>query len=166
MPDEAAGPVLNGENLDAWSSLATVLEWLPRALDEQLQRDADLTHFEFGMLYALGESPDHTLRMSVLAEYANSLLPRLSRAAARLESKGWLEREPDPTDGRYTLARLTDEGRSKLHEASPGHVDTVHRLVLDPLTATQVRQLTAISRTIIGAMRDTDGWRPPAAEGA
>jgi len=153
--------VLTGDDLETWSALATLLEWLPPALDAQLQRDAGLTHFEYGVLYALAGAPDRTLRMSVLAGYANSSLSRLSRAASRLESRGWVRRTPDPTDGRYTLATLTELGVRKVDDATPGHVDTVHRLVLDRLTQPQTRQLREISRRITRAIRDQDGWRPP-----
>lgn len=165
MPDDAPSSRLTGEDLASWSALATVLEWLPSALDAQLQRDADLTHFEYGILYALAGAPERTLRMSVLAGYANSSLSRLSRAASRLESKGWVRRAPDPTDGRYTLASLTDAGVRKVDEATPGHVDTVHRLVLDPLTQRQTQQLRDISRRIMRAIRDEEGWQPPGEAG-
>lgn len=160
MADDDIPAVLSGEDLETWASLATVLEWLPAALDAQLLRDADLTHFEYGVLYALASGPDSTLRMSVLAGYANSTLSRLSRAAARLEKRGWMRRAPDPSDGRYTLAILTDQGRAKFDQASPGHVDTVTRLVLESLTSSQRRQLREISRRIQRAIRDEEGWRP------
>jgi len=161
MPDPGTSSRLSGEALATWSSLATVLEWLPPALDAQLQRDADLTHFEYGVMFALANAADNTLRMSVLAGYANSSLSRLSRAASRLESKGWVRRHADPTDGRYTLAVLTDRGVRKVDEATPGHVNTVHRLVLDSLTQAQTRQLREISTRILRAIRDEEGWRPP-----
>ena len=151
---------LSTEELETWSALATVLEWLPPALDAQLQRDSDLTHFEYGILFALADAPDRTLRMSVLADYANSSLSRLSRAATRLETKGWLTRRPDPDDGRYTLATLTESGAGKVEQATPGHVETVRRLVLDALTAAQKRQLREISRRVTAAIRTESGWRP------
>ncbi|QHT57896.1 MarR family transcriptional regulator [Cellulomonas sp. H30R-01] len=165
MPDPVDAPTLTGEDLETWSALATVLEWLPAALDAQLQRDAGLSHFEYGILYALADAPDRTLRMSVLAGYANSSLSRLSRAVARLESRAWVRRAPDPVDGRYTLATLTDPGAEKVHEATPGHVRTVHRLVLDPLTQAQARQLREISRRIMRATRGDEGWTPSSAHG-
>ncbi|WP_127479099.1 MarR family winged helix-turn-helix transcriptional regulator [Nocardioides pantholopis] len=163
MPESAPSGALRGEDLETWSALATVLEWLPAALDAQLQRDAGLTHFEYGVLYALATAEGGTLRMSVLAGYANSSLSRLSRAAARLENRGLVRREPDPVDGRYTLAVLTDVGSEKVDQATPGHVQTVHRLVLDPLTQAQARQLRSIARRITGTIREEDGWRPPPA---
>ena len=155
-----ADHTLTGEDLETWSALATVLEWLPAALDAQLVHDSDLTHFEYGILFALADAPGRTLRMSVLAGYANSSLSRLSRAASRLEAKGWLRRAPDPDDGRYTLATLTGEGVARFDQASPGHVRTVNRLVLEPLTQAQSRQLREISRRIMRAIREEEGWRP------
>ncbi|NEC68838.1 MarR family winged helix-turn-helix transcriptional regulator [Streptomyces sp. SID9727] len=152
---------LSDDDLETWTALATVLEWLPAALDAQLQRDAELTHFEYGVMFALADADNRTLRMSTLAGYSNSSLSRLSRAAARLETKGWLRRAPDPADGRYTLATLTDAGTQKVGQAAPGHVETVNKLVFDPLTQAQTRQLLAISRRIMKAIRTEDGWRPP-----
>lgn len=162
MTDPDLPAELTTEELETWAAVATVMEWLPAALDAQLQRDAQLTHFEYGVLYALAHAPDGTLRMSVLSGYANSSLSRLSRAATRLESKGWMRRAPDPADGRFTLAILTDPGRKKVHEATPGHVRTVRQLVLDRLTKPQTRQLREISRRIMRAIRSDEGWTPPA----
>ncbi len=163
MSDPTSTAGLSGEDLETWAAVATLLVWLPSALDAQLQRDADLTHFEYGLLYALAQAPGSTLRMSVLASYADCSLSRLSRAASRLETRGWLRRETDPTDGRYTLAALTDPGLAKVVQATPGHEATVRRLVLDSLTGAQTRQLRAISGRILRSIRDQDGWRPPSA---
>ena len=148
------------DDLETWSALATVLEWLPPALDAQLQRDSELTHFEYGILFALADADDHTLRMSTLADYANSTLSRLSRAASRLEARGWMQRASDPADGRSTLATLTAAGLERFEQATPGHVQTVNRLVLDALTTAQARQLREISRRIARAVRDDAGWTP------
>jgi len=158
MTTHSTSPALDGDDLDTWSAFATVLEWLPAALDAQLLRDSELTHFEYGILFALAKAPDRTLRLSVLAGYANSSLSRLSRATTRLETRGWLKRTPDPGDGRYTLAVLTDAGQERFDLATPGHVSTVNRLVLDALTATQARQLREISGRISRAIRDEGAW--------
>ncbi|MCS5719818.1 MarR family transcriptional regulator [Herbiconiux sp. CPCC 205763] len=158
MTDDTDRQALSGDDLQTWATLATVLEWLPAALDAQLLRDADITHFEYGILFALADALDRTLRMSVLAAYANSSLSRLSRAVARLEQRGWVHRRPDPSDGRYTLATLTEEGREKCTQVTPGHVETVRRLVLDPLTPTQKKQLREISRRILRSIREDGEW--------
>lgn len=150
------------DELETWSAFATLLEWLPTALDAQLQRDAAITHFEFGILFALSRADDRTLRMSTLAGYANSTLSRLSRAVARLEARGWVRRAPDPVDGRFTLAVLTQDGYDTVAAAEPGHVELVRELVFDSLTQAQTRQLRAISRRVTQAIRAQEGWRPKA----
>ncbi|WP_413602001.1 MarR family winged helix-turn-helix transcriptional regulator [Curtobacterium sp. Curtsp57] len=145
----------------AWAAFATVLERLPSALDAQLQRDSGLTHFEYGVLYALDTAPDRTLRMSILAGYASSTLSRLSRAVTRLEGKGWVRRRPDPGDGRFTLAVLTDDGHAAVAQATPGHRALVDEVVFGALTSAQVRQLGVISRRIAAAVGPEPVWTPP-----
>ncbi|MFF0097056.1 MarR family winged helix-turn-helix transcriptional regulator [Streptomyces canus] len=121
---------------------------LEHALDTQL-RDEGLTHFEYVVMAALSESPQRELRMSALAAFAEGSLSRLSQVVARLARKGYAQRRPDPADGRYTLAALTDEGYEKIVDAAPGHVAEVRRLVFDPLTKAQVKQLAHISQRIL-----------------
>jgi DNA-binding MarR family transcriptional regulator len=142
---------LTNEERAAWMTLMGVLMRLPAALDAQLLRDAGLSHFEYGILAALSEAPGRTLRMSTLAVLAEGSLARLSQAVGRLEKRGWVSRSPDPTDGRYTLATLTDEGWDKIVASAPGHVENVRTLVFDTLTKAQVRQLQEIGRRILGA---------------
>ena len=156
----ASPPGLSRDHLAAWASLATVLERLPTALDAQLRRDHDLSHYEHGLLFALDTAPDRTLRMSTLAGYASSTLSRLSRAISRLEKKGWVTREIDATDGRFTLAILTDDGHALVAESTPAHHALVEELVFDSLTATQARQLAEISVRIATAIDSTAPWAP------
>lgn len=158
LPDPAG---FESEELRTWSGLATVLVWLPTLLDAQLQRDAGLTHFEYGLLYALSTAADRTLRLSVLAGYANSSLTKLSRAVTRLERRQLVRRTTDPTDGRYTLATLTDAGQDKVKQVTPGHVATVRQLVLAPLTAAQRRQLRDITQRLLSAASPMQPWRAP-----
>jgi len=90
--------------------------------------------------------------MSDLASFAESSLSRLSHACRRLEAQGWLTRQADPDDGRATVAALTDDGYAKVVEAAPGHVRTVRRLVFDPLTRAQVKQLGEVTARIDAAI--------------
>jgi DNA-binding MarR family transcriptional regulator len=162
MNDAQEPSWLDAEESQAWRALAKTMFRLPAALDAQLRRDAGISHFEFEVLALLSEAPDRTLRMSALAMWAGGSLPRLSQVVARLEQRGWVRRTPDPADGRYTLATLTDPGQAKVTQAAPGHVREVRRLVFDPLTKTQSRQLGEIGRRIIRAI-DPDDQPQPAA---
>ncbi|MFJ6837004.1 hypothetical protein [Streptomyces sp. NPDC091209] len=57
----------------------------------------------------------------------------------RPQVKGRLRRTPDPADGRYSLAILTDAGWDKVEATAPGHVAEVRRLLIDPLTRTRYK---------------------------
>lgn len=143
----------------AWLALIGLMIRLPAALDAQLQRDAGVSHFEYQVMAGLSMAPERTMRMSVLAGFAEGSLPRLSQVVSRLEKRGWVRRSPDPTDGRYTLAVLTDEGWDKVVATAPGHVAEVRRLVFDPLTKAQQHQLHAIGQRIVRAT-DPEGHCP------
>jgi DNA-binding MarR family transcriptional regulator len=147
---------LNAEEGQAWLALASTLIRLPSALDAQLHRDAGISHYEYQALAMLSQEPGRSLRMSVLATRTEGSLPRLSQVVARLEQRGWVRRTPDPADGRYTLATLTGEGLAKVAEAAPGHVEEVRRLIFDPLTKAQSRQLREICRRIMRAIDQDD----------
>ncbi|MEV5975103.1 MarR family transcriptional regulator [Streptomyces sp. NPDC051921] len=84
------------------------------------------------------------MRMSELAVLTNGSLSRLSHVVKRLEKQGWVRRTPDPDNGRYTLAVLTETGWEKVVATAPGHVEEVRRLVFDPLAQAQQRTLRAI----------------------
>jgi DNA-binding MarR family transcriptional regulator len=154
-------PTLSAEDLETWAVLATLLERLPAALDAQLQRDSGLTHFEHGLLFALDSAPERRLRLSTLAGYASSTLSRLSRAVSRLEKRGWVRREIDGTDGRFTLAVLTEAGHELVVRSTPAHHALVSELVFGAITAGQARQLAAIGRRIITTIDPTPPWTPP-----
>ena len=155
-PDDA--PWLDAEEQRVYMAVASVLVQLPNSLDAQLSRNSGVSHYEYLVLAALSMAPGRTLRMSQIAEFTDSTLSRLSNVATRLEKRGWLTRSPDPDNGRYTLATLTDAGTATVVAAAPGHVREVRRIVFDPLTATQQRQLLEICRRILGAV--DPGGRP------
>lgn len=148
MSEEQEPEWLDDEEMDAWIQVATALARLPHALDAQLLRDAQLTHFEYEVLAALSEAPDHTLRMSELAEISYGSLSRLSHVVSRLEKREWVRRYQCPEDGRFTNAVLTEAGWKKVVATAPGYVANVRRLVVDRLTRTQLRQVSAIGRRI------------------
>ena len=132
---------LDQDEETTWRALSYVMVKLPWALERQLQRDAGLSFIEYYTLARLSEDPEHTLRMSVLAEVTDASLSRLSHLVKRLESRGLVRREPDPTDGRFTNAIMTKAGYAKLVASAPGHVETVRSLVFDMLSPAELRQL-------------------------
>ena len=87
-------PWLTAAQLRAWVGLLSVAELLPSALDSQLRRDSNLTHFDYQVLAMLSEAPGRALRMTTLAQRTSATLPRLSHVAERLEARGLVERTP------------------------------------------------------------------------
>ncbi len=139
--DQAPVKWLTAAELDSWLSLARLMTWLPWSLDQQLHHDSDLRLVEYQVMAMLSESPERRMRMSSLAEVTNASLSRLSHLIKRLECRGLVRREPDPADGRFTNAILTDEGFGVLADAVPGHVAHVRSLVIDVLSHEQLRRL-------------------------
>jgi DNA-binding MarR family transcriptional regulator len=146
---------------EQWRAFVAVLTRLPSALDAQLQRDADLTHFAYWVLAMLSEAPGRALRMSELAARSNASPSRLSHVVAKLEQRGWVTREPVSGDARGNLARLTDAGHRKLVEAAAGHVDAVRSLVFDVLTPAQAEDLGRICAAILAGLEAGSPQRAP-----
>ena len=105
---------LTAEQQEAWLTLIALVTRLPAALDTQLQRDSALTHFEYFVLAALSDAPDHKLQLSVLAQRANASLSRLSHVdhedgESRLGETGSHSRQPRLQ--RSTHRRRNGKGR-------------------------------------------------------
>jgi DNA-binding MarR family transcriptional regulator len=147
---------LNAEERCAWLRLAGVMLKLAPALDSQLQRDSELTHFDYLCLAMLSESEAATLRMSELAGKVNASLSRLSHVVTKLELRGWVQRIPCPDSRRITLVQLTESGMDVLVAAAPGHVETVRCLVFDGLAASDVQALERIAGHIVDRIESTD----------
>ncbi|GAB1511420.1 MarR family winged helix-turn-helix transcriptional regulator [Actinophytocola sp. KF-1] len=143
-----------------WLDMVRVLTRLPATLDAQLERDAEVSFFEYHVLSMLSELPDRTLRMSRLAQLTSSSLSRLSNVVKRLEARGLVEREPDPEDRRATRAVLTDAGMALVERAAPGHVTTVRELIVDALSAEQLAQLRGAYGQILTRLDPGSATRP------
>jgi DNA-binding MarR family transcriptional regulator len=150
---------LTPDQLRAWKKFVAVVEVLPGVLDSQLQRDADVTHFEYFTMAMLSEAPGRTLRMTSLASATNSTLPRLSHVVSRLEKRGYIDRAPCPEDRRATNATLTEAGWQKVVATAPGHVDTVRENVIEPLTAADVVDLDRIMGKILRTIDPENRFR-------
>ncbi|MCG5467973.1 MarR family transcriptional regulator [Micromonospora sp. LAH09] len=145
---------LDDEQQKLWQDLRTVVVALPTLLDRQLQRDEGISNFEYSVMARLSMTETHTMRLSDLAAQCDSTQPRLSKLMVRFEQHGWVTRCPDPDNGRYTLATLTDAGLRKVEDSAPAHVERVRQLVFDPLSAAQQRHLGAALSRIAALVRE------------
>lgn len=155
-PKPAEPEWLTSDEQQTWIALHLVLATLPGALGEQLRRDSDLGFIDYYVLAVLSEQPAHRMRMSDLAIIAGSELSRLSHVLKRLEKRGLVSREPDPTDGRCTHAIITAEGQELVVKAAPGHVEHVRHLVFDALDQSEQHALRGALKKIVSEVLDKE----------
>jgi DNA-binding MarR family transcriptional regulator len=152
---------LDEKEQQAWRAFIAAQRVVNGRIEQQLQRDAGMPHTYFEILVRLAEASGGRLRMSELALSTLGSRSRLSHAVNRLEKVGWVRREGIESDRRGQVAILTDEGRQKLKETAPGHVETVRQAVFDALTEEQVGQLHDICAALArhsGGTYDSAIW--------
>ena len=161
--------LLNGKLVCYPSPVTTQLQ--PRWLDEDQQRiwrsflngvarinerlEAELRPFgldlgEYEILVHLSESPDRSLRMSDLAGRVRQSRSRLTHTVARMESKGLVTRVACPSDRRGVIAAMTTHGHQLLVQAAPAHVESVRRVLVDPVGPEDFEALGRAMAAVIG----------------
>jgi len=90
------------------------------------------------------------LRVSDLAQLQHVAQPTMTSIVQRFEQDGWVSRAPDPEDGRATLIRITDLGRSELRAYRRGAVRRTRPLLAE-LTGSE-RELLARAAELLGRL--------------
>lgn len=145
-------PWLDATQQRAWRRVAAVVQLLPGALDAPLQRETQLSLFSYMVLAMLSEAPGRTRRMTELAALTNASLSRLSHVVRRLETAGWVSRQPSADDRRATEAVLTSAGWDKVVDAAPVHARSVRELIIDRLSDEQLAQFAEVCQIILDAL--------------
>ncbi|WP_410871728.1 MarR family winged helix-turn-helix transcriptional regulator [Nocardia sp. A7] len=91
------------------------------ALEKALQKDHEIGLSEFETLDRLVDAACQKYRMTELAQDIYLSQSALSRAVARLERDGLVERSMCDIDRRAIFVRLTDKGRAVYDRALPTH---------------------------------------------
>jgi DNA-binding MarR family transcriptional regulator len=115
-----------------------------KQLDAELQAAHGLPLTSFDVLVHLSLAPCGEMRMTELADAIFLSRSGVTRLVDRLEAEGLLCRGRIQGDSRSVLARITDDGMSRLAEAMPTHLDGVRRLFLDRLPPTQLQELADV----------------------
>ena len=127
---DSAAP-LDEQESAFWRALTRAMIVVPRALDNELIADQQLSMTEYVVLMHLSEATERRLRMTDLAAVCALSLSGMSRIVGRLSAAGLVQRVRDCADARGAFAVLTDEGFSRLEKAYPGHLASVRRHVFD-----------------------------------
>ena len=144
---------LTADEQTAWRAYLTATKLLAAALERELHRSTGVTFAYYDILVRLSEAPGRRLRMSDLADAADSSRSRLSHAVARLEDLGWVTREACREDRHGAFAHLTDTGFEALVAAAPAHVGSVRTHLFDVLDAADVEHLHAICEKVTDGLR-------------
>ena len=97
--------------------LATLAERTSRAFEREYRARFGISVAEWRVVAHLSQSPSVSVRdiqKKVAMEKS-----RVSRAAARLETAGYVSRRADPGDGRLIALELTEAGRDLVRTMSP-----------------------------------------------
>jgi DNA-binding MarR family transcriptional regulator len=132
---------LNDEEKRAWNAFLSAQALLYQRMDQQLKRDAGLSHLQYEILARLSGAPDHELRMTELACAVQNSKSGLTYQIGQLAQAGLVRRRNCQSDVRAVYACLTDEGMALLERTAPGHVALVRELFIDAFTPDQLRAL-------------------------
>jgi DNA-binding MarR family transcriptional regulator len=135
---------LNHDEERAWRAWRRMVIAVQAATARDLAA-VGLSEPDYEVLSTLSERPGRTSTLWEQAAKMRWSRSRLSRHATRMEARGLLRREPDPTDGRGCLLVLTDQGMETLEAAAPAHLASVRRHFVDRLTPEDLRALEHVA---------------------
>lgn len=111
--------------------------------------DYGLQPGEFDVLATLRRSgAPYALTPTALYDAAMMSSGGMTNRIDRLQQAGWVERRPNPDDGRGTLVALTKAGFALIDKAVSAHVEN-QRAVLSVLTEAEQRQLAKLLAKLI-----------------
>lgn len=111
----------------------------------------DVTPVQFAILNALMDDPGEdqvTLAARVAFDAAT-----FGSVIGRLESKGWVRRQPDPDDRRRKRLWVTPQGEHAA-QAMKRSVSRAQRRILGPLDADEQEQLLGLLRKLVHGHQD------------
>jgi DNA-binding MarR family transcriptional regulator len=117
-------------------------------LTEIPRLDYDLSFSQMEMLWFIKGAPN--CRVQDIADGLGITPPSVSVALRRLEEAGWLERHPDPDDGRVTCSSLTEKSVEMLQRVQVAQHRGVERF-LAGLTADEKEQLVNLLEKAIAS---------------
>ena len=135
----------------AWQAVLRAQNRALRAIEQDLQDRKLIPLSWYDVLLELSAAPDRQLRMQDLAARVVLSRTRVSRLVSDLERVGYLERVPDPDDGRATLARITPEGRAARRAAAPVYLAGIEQHFSRHLTAAQQEAIAKGLQRVVDA---------------
>jgi DNA-binding MarR family transcriptional regulator len=127
----------------AWLAFIRTHARLWDQVEAQMRHDSGLTLPRYDVLMQL-DGAGGRLRLTELASNVVLSPSGLSKLLDRMEASELLRREPDPSDARSTLARITPRGRSLVRKARHTHHAWLQEAFGDALDDRDIADLTRI----------------------
>jgi DNA-binding MarR family transcriptional regulator len=156
----------SGEEFRAWRGLIRMRETAMREIARRLREGGEITLPDYAVLITLVSAPGMRLRMSDLAARRMVTPSGITRVVAGLEGRGLVAREPDPADGRGSLAALTRAGLAALRRAQVLHHAAVRDAYLGRLTPRELDRLGRLYEKAHPGVVSADVWPPSDGRGA
>ncbi len=125
----------------AWEALFRAQVSVMRRLSAEFPA-GDVSLNDYDVLFTLSRATERRLRIRDLGENLLISQPSVSRLIDRLVSRGFVEKIPDPDDGRGIIVILTDEGFAAFRRTAVRHMESIVDRVGSALTDEELRQLT------------------------
>jgi DNA-binding MarR family transcriptional regulator len=129
------------EGLQAWMALCEVVDRVRVLVNRDLQHAVGLTLAENLVLCQVAMATEGRLRMVDVAERLSVAKSAVTKTVDRLETRGLLERERDPSDRRTVYATLTPLGEKTFTAAQPAFIDAIQHHFAGPLSDADLKQL-------------------------
>ncbi len=140
-----------GPKRAAWRAVLFTQNALVRILDDELQQECGTSLQVYDVLIRIWLAPEHTLRMSELAESALLSRSWITRRVERLEQSGLVERLSAGEDGRGVYVRLTSAGRETFARLEASHARSIDRHFSSYLTEDEARVIARVLNRITAA---------------
>ncbi len=118
-------------------------------LAEMPLMNTDLTINQIEMMFYIFRMPGG--RIQDIADGLNLTAPTVSVAVRRLEETGWLQREPDPDDGRAYSISLTEQSRTLMRRTRQTQMESLQVFLAGLNDVEQVQFCDLFERAILAA---------------
>lgn len=135
---------LNVEEFQTWRTILRAQANVSSAIDKQLVSNHEIGLPDYEVLAYLSEAPEHSLRMTELADGVLLSPSGLTRRLDGLVRQGYVERQPSPSDGRGLLAVLTEAGVAKAQEMHPTYSKGLRERFVDCLQPDDIETLAKL----------------------
>jgi DNA-binding MarR family transcriptional regulator len=135
---------LDERQAHVWQAYLHLNQELYARLEDRLVRQSGLSGADYKVLHPLSEACGGVLRARELCTEIAWDRSRLSHHISRMEKRGLVVREECTEDGRGSMVRLTDAGRTAIEGAAPDHVENVRRYFFDLLSKDELRTLATV----------------------